>query len=55
MQNLHTFFLQKYRCISDINIWNFNETLTNDVVSFEQPAPDLPKTLHMHLYDVFHK
>ena len=21
-----------------MNIWNFNETLTNDVVSYEQPA-----------------
>ena len=25
----------------DINIWNFNEMLTNDVVSFEQPGPEL--------------
>ena len=23
----------------DINIWNFNVSLTNDVVSFEQPGP----------------
>ena len=23
-----------------INIWNFNVSLTNDVVSFEQPGPD---------------
>ena len=34
------FFKRKYWRISDINIWNFKETLTNDVVSFEQPAPD---------------
>ena len=24
----------------DINVWNFNETLTNDVVSVEQPGPE---------------
>ena len=28
-------------CISDINVCNFNERLTNDVVSFEQPGPGL--------------
>ena len=39
MQKLLTFFQQKYWQISDMNIWNFNETLTNDVVSFEQPRP----------------
>ena len=38
---LFTFFQQKYWHIWDINIWNYNETLTNDVVSFEQPAPGL--------------
>ena len=26
--------------ICNINVLNFNETLTNDVVNFEQPAPD---------------
>ena len=26
--------------MSDINVSNFNETLTNDIVSFEQPGPD---------------
>ena len=30
------FFNKKYWHISDIYVWNFNETLTNDVVSFEQ-------------------
>ena len=25
--------------ILDINVLNFNEMLTNDIVSFEQPAP----------------
>ena len=24
-----------------MNFWKFNETLTNDVVSFEQPGPDV--------------
>ena len=25
---------------SDIKVWNFNEMLTNDIVSFEQPGPE---------------
>ena len=33
------FFNKKYWWVTDINIWNFNETLTNDVVSFEQLGP----------------
>ena len=41
LQKLLTFFQQKYWHIWDINIWNFHETLTNDVVGFEQPGPDL--------------
>ena len=41
LQKLLAFFQQKYRQISDIKVWNFNETLTNGVVSFEQPGPDL--------------
>ena len=39
LQKLLTFFQQKYWRIWDINVWNFNDTLTNDVVSFEQPGP----------------
>ena len=35
------FFNKKYWNIWDINIWNFNDTLTNNVVSFEQPGPDV--------------
>ena len=31
-----TFFNKKYWHILDISVWNFNETLTNDVFSFEQ-------------------
>ena len=38
MQKLLTNFQQKYWRISDINVGNFNETLTNDVVGFEQRA-----------------
>ena len=34
-------FNKKYWQISDINVLNFNNTLTNDVVSFEQPGPVL--------------
>ena len=40
MQKLLTFFQQKILWhISDIYIGNFNEMLSNDVVSFEQPGP----------------
>ena len=45
MQKLHTFFQQTYRLIWDIKVWNFNDTLTNDVVSFEQPSLDLSMLL----------
>ena len=31
---------KKYWHVWNINAWNFNDTLTNDVVSFEQPGPD---------------
>ena len=33
------FFHQKYWRLSYINAWNFNESLNNDVVSFEQLDP----------------
>ena len=32
------FFNTKYWHIWDINVWNFNVSLTNNVVSFEQPG-----------------
>ena len=35
------FFNKKYWRIRDITVLNFNETLTNDVVSFEQLGPEL--------------
>ena len=37
LQNLNSFFQQKYWCIWDINVWNFNKNLTNNVISCEQP------------------
>ena len=40
LQKLLKFFLQKCWHICGSNIGNFNETLTNDVVSFEQPGPN---------------
>ena len=40
VQKLLTFFQQKYWCIWDINIWNYNDTLSNDVLSFEQLGLD---------------
>ena len=42
----HIFFNKKYWHIWDINVWNFNEALTNDVVSFEKPGPDLYQAPH---------
>ena len=35
------FFNKKYWHIWNISVWNFNVSLTNDVVSFEQPGPEL--------------
>ena len=40
MNKLLTFFSAKILAyLLDINIWNFNETLTNDVIGFEHPGP----------------
>ena len=44
LQKLSNFFKKQYWRISNINISIFNETLTNDVVSFEQPGP-------VHIYN----
>ena len=52
LQKLLTFFRQKNWHISDISIWNFNETLTNDVFSFEQPGHDF---LRLHSVIFLHK
>ena len=43
------FFNKKYWHISDINVWNSNEMLTNDVVSFEQPGPEWAKDFRDYL------
>ena len=32
--------------ISVFDVWNFNEPLTNDVVSFEQPGPHQDEAAH---------
>ena len=40
LQKLLTFFNKKYWHIWEINFRKFNETLTNDVISFEQLGPD---------------
>ena len=40
MQKLLTFIQQKNLAFSDISVRNFKETLTNDVISFEQPGPE---------------
>ena len=34
----HIFFNKKYWHIWDTDVWNFNVSLTNDVVSFEQTS-----------------
>ena len=40
-------FQQKYWHIWDINVWNFNVSLTNDVVRFEQSGPGLSLSLSL--------
>ena len=40
------FFIKKYWHIWVINVWNFNVSLTNEVVSFEQLGPG--KVVHLH-------
>ena len=42
------FFNKKYWHIWEINFWKFNETLTNVVVSFEQPGPGQILWLQLH-------
>ena len=41
LQKLLTFFQQKISAYLRILDVNFNESLTNDIVSFEQPGPDI--------------
>ena len=48
LQKLLTFFQQKISAYLRINV-NFNESLTNDVISFEQLGPD-PQKLTSTIY-----
>ena len=41
LQKLLTFFQQKFQYICASLDVNFNETLTNDIVGFEQLGPDV--------------
>ena len=41
VQKLLTFFNKKYWHILEINFRKFNETLANDIATFEQPGPDI--------------
>ena len=41
-----TFFQLKTLAKSGIIVWNFNETLTHNIVSFEQPGPDLHNLIY---------
>ena len=46
MQKLFIFFqLKKHWHIWDINVWNFNVSLTNGVVSFKQLGPGKQKII----------
>ena len=47
----HNFFNIKYWHISDTNIQNFKETLTNNVVSFEQLDPDLHLVFSLAVFE----
>ena len=49
----HIFPTKKIQCICNINILNFNETLTNNVVNFEQPAPELIHCSRLDHKDTF--
>ena len=40
MQTLHTFFSKNISEYAIFNDQSFNDTLTNDIVSFEQPGPE---------------
>ena len=45
MQNLLIFSQQTYKHNAIFNDQSFNDTLTNDIVSFEQLGPELKKPL----------
>ena len=47
LQKLLTFFQQKISAYLRITGCKFNESLTNDIVSFEQLGPDVPSCLEL--------
>ena len=49
MQSFTHFFNKTYRLIWDIKVWFFNDTLTNDVVSFEQPSPGFEYVVSIYM------
>ena len=49
LKKLLTIFQQNI-CISDINDRNFNETLTNEVFSFEKPGPDVSRLYRRYFH-----
>ena len=52
----HIFFNKKYWHIWDINVWNFNVSITNEVICFEHPGHDKPlSALYTTVGEGFHK
>ena len=51
MQKLLTFFSKNIWVYAIVNDKNFNDTLTNNIVNFEQLGPEIrkKKCLHTHL------
>ena len=45
LEKLLIFFQKKISAYLRITWWIFNESLTNDIISFEQLGPDIPFTL----------
>ena len=50
MQKLLTFFSKRFSVIAIFNDQSFSDTLTYDIVSFEQLGPDLNHFEWMFLY-----
>ena len=50
LQKLLTFFQQKIFAYLIYKVRNLNETLTNIVISFKQPGPDLRRALEKREY-----
>ena len=54
MQNLLTFFSKNISIYAIFNGQSFNDTLTNDIVSFEQLGPDILSFLHKTYFVATH-